>query len=579
LLYEAHPAALLILDGDDGEDGRLPLHLALGAPARGRGRGTEDKEDKEFDYDEEEEAVPRLILEAGPSAAATADWSRGGRYPLHVAIQGRWSAGLIQAILAAYPDAATELVRNSGGTTTALHMLADVRDQYDAEEVADIASAILEVRPDAAKVQDGRGRLPLHAACVSSSANSKGGRNDTKQAKKKKKKKKKSSTPTLVQMLLDAHADGVGAKDSEGNLPLHLAVAAFDASAALALLELDSDGAKDNDRPPLHIACGSLLTAYDPYSGKEDAVDRILSRLLDIYPEAAAMSDEDGRFPLSILLDRPNVLERVQPATFQALLDANPEAASHRVGDSGDYPLQKAINYMRNSKDPSRSLAMMELLLGGHPDIIKNANDRGTVVFQQVLTQAQGTATQMEANNALGALARRIFDLYPDAASLRDSSGNHPLHSLARIMGQTAGSSKRVAAWAALFRDVLDADSSPADMPDRKGRPPLHVLCFHLGDAAYDGEDGDKYERAADFDTAVRALIAKSSNVLRLEDDDGQTPLDLLSRELKGRSSAKLSQTLNFVKEEIRQARKSVPRRASSDETTAESSATANDEL
>jgi len=185
----------------------------------------------------------------------------------------------------------------------------------------------------------------------------------------------------------------------------------------------------------------------------------------------------------------------------------------------------------------------------------------------------------MEANNALGALARKLFDRYPEAASFRDTSGNHPLHSLARIMGQTAGSSKRVATWADLFRDVLDADSSLADVPDRKGRPPLHVLCFHLGDAAYDSEDGEKYERAADFDTAVRALIAKSSNVLRLEDDDGQTPLDLLSRELKGRSSAKLSQTLNFVKEEIRQARKSVPRRVSSQESTTESSVTTNDEL
>ena len=48
--------------------------------------------------------------------------------------------------------------------------------------------------------------------------------------------------------------------------------------------------------------------------------------------------------------------------------------------------------------------------------------------------------------------------------------------------------------------------------------------------------------------------------MLRLEDKDGQTPLDLLSRELKGASSSKLSQTLVLVKDLVKQARKTAPK-------------------
>lgn len=121
---------------------------------------------------------------------------------------------------------------------------------------------------------------------------------------------------------------------------------------------------------------------------------------------------------------------------------------------------------------------------------------------------------------------------------------------------------------------MLDADSALADVADNKGRPPLHILCFHLGDAAYDNEDGSQYERSAEFDDAVRTLIGKSSNVLRFRDIDGQSPIDLLNRELKGRSSTKLSQTLQFVKEEIIDARKKLPRKNSE-----VASQTTNDEL
>ena len=568
LLVEAYPAAVLILDGDDGEDGRLPLHLALGAPQRGGGGtsrgGTKSNNDKVIQY----------LLSVGPSASATVD-AMTGMYPLHVAIQRHKSPTVVKAILEAYPDAAVELVGAATDQTSALHLLASVQDQYTSEEAVEIARAILEVRSESVKIVKGSGRLPLHLA--SDTSDDRGSGKSKKQQKKKKtKNKKRDAIPekNLVGTLLDADPDGARVKDADGNLPLHYAVASFDANTAMQLLEVYEDGAKDEEHPLLPIACGSLKTLYEPYRGEEDAVDRILKRLLDIYPDAAKSAGDDGKLPLSILLDRPNILEHVDPTTFKSLLDANIEVARHRVNDAGDYPLQKAISNMRNSKDPGRSLALVEMLMDAYPDVVREKNDRGVTLFQQVLTQAQGTVRQFDGSHALSKLARRLYELYPEAVSIVGPSEHYPLHSLARIMGQTAGSSNRVSTWAPLFRDVLDVDSTLADVPDNKGRPPLHIMCFHLGDAAYDNEDGGQYERSEDFDSAVRDLIAKSSNVLRFEDKDGQSPIDLLKRELKGRSSTKLSQTLQFVKEEIKEAKKRFPTR-----TTEDASDTTQDEL
>ena len=543
LLVEAYPASVLILDGDDGEDGRLPLHLALSAPQRGG--NTTNNNDGAVQY----------LLESGPSASATVD-TMTGMYPLHMAIQRHRSPAVIKVILGAYPEAAVEVVGED--QSTALHMLAAAQDRYTPAEGVDIAQAILEVKPESVLILDGSGRLPLHLACDTSDD---GGRGKSKTTTKKKMPNKKKPTPTntLVGILLAAYQDGARVKDSDGNLPLHFAVAAFDSDATMQLLDVYEDGAKDGECPLLHIACGSLKTAYEPYGGKKDAADRILLRLLSTYPDAAMIPGDDGKLPLSILLDRPNILEHIEPTTFKSLLDANPEAARHRVDDVGDYPLQKAIGNMRNSKDSGRNLELVELLMETYPDVVREKNDRGVTLLQQVLTQAHGTARQSHGSKILGQLARRLYELYPEAVSIVDLSGHYPLHSLARIMGQTAGSSSRVSILAPLFRDVMDADSTLTDVPDNKGRPPLNILCFHLGDAACDNEDGSQYERSAEFNSAVRALIAKSLNVLRFEDKDGQSPIDLLNRELKGRHSTELSQTLQFVKEEIKEARKKVP--------------------
>ena len=110
----------------------------------------------------------------------------------------------------------------------------------------------------------------------------------------------------------------------------------------------------------------------------------------------------------------------------------------------------------------------------------------------------------MEVGEALSSLAQKLFDLYPEAASLGDPSEHYPLHRLARIVGQTAGGNQGVATWMFLFRDVMEKEPSVADKPDTKGRPPLHILCFHLGDAAYDNEGVGQYERSSEFDDTVR---------------------------------------------------------------------------
>jgi len=547
LLIEAYPDGLLVSDASNA----LPLHLALKASPRG-GVSTKAKGVKSPRVVDQ---VAHTVLTTRPDLASVTD-PDSTLLPLHIAITKIKPPFLVKEILNAYPDAAKELVGEGDKKVSALHVLATVRDQYLPEEVNEIASALLDVKPECAKLKDGMGRLPLHAA----SDEAEKVRKRTERTKKKSKKTSITSSDVLLQTLLQAYPEAVQERDNGGKLPLHYSVAALDAATTIKLLDSYQDAAKSQDQLPLHIACGSLRSPYEQYEGDPEAVDVIIRRLLDIYPEAASIGDKDGSLPLAILSRMPNIMQYVREETFQALVDANPNAAQAKYGD-GPYPIHEVIHNLHYGDNPTLALPFTRSLLGAYPKAVEEEDGRSNLPLHHALAHAQGAEKQAESSKVLGDIARLLYNEYPKAVSFADRSEHYPLHHIARIMGQTAGSSKRAPFWAPLFMDIMNQDESILEKLDTKGRSPLHVLCFHLGDAAVDNEDGATYERSPEFDDVIRTIVLRSAPVLRLEDVDGQTPFYMLNREL-GRGSDKLAGTLRFVKDEINMAKRKAPEKS-----------------
>ena len=547
LLIEAYPPGLSVTDASNA----LPLHLALNSnPPRG-GASTKAKGGK---LPRVVDQVAHTVLMARPDLASVAD-PETALLPLHLAITKIKPPFLVKEILNAHPDAAEELVGEGDKKVTALHVLAAVRDQYRPEEVNEIASALLDAKPECAKLKDWMGRLPLHAASDEAEKVSK----RTERTKKKSKKTSITSGEVLLQTLLQAYPEAVQERDDGGKLPLHYSVAALDAATTIKLLDSYQDAAKSQDLLPLHIACGSLRSPYEQYEGDPEAVDVIIRRLLDIYPEAASIGDKDGSLPLAILSRMPNIMQHVREDTFQALVDANPNAAQAMYGD-GTYPIHEVIHNLHYGDNPTLALSFTRSLLGAYPKAVEEEDARGNLPLHHALAHAQGAENQAKSSKVLGDIARLLYNAYPNAVSFADRSEHYPLHHIARIMGQTAGSSKRAPFWAPLFMDIMNQDESILEKLDTKERSPLHVLCFHLGDAAVDNEDGVAYDRSPEFDDVIRTIVSRSAPVLRLEDLDGQTPFYMLNREL-GRGSDKLGGTLRFVKDEINKAKRKAPKK------------------
>lgn len=138
---------------------------------------------------------------------------------------------------------------------------------------------------------------------------------------------------------------------------------------------------------------------------KEDSSDEfsldVASVLLDSYPEAVQIQDEDGYLPLHIACENKPSLNII---IF--LLDVYPKAAQIK-GTFGCLPLHIAC---RNGA----SADVVEILLRAYPKAVQMQNIHGWLPIH-------GTC---ETN-----IVRTLLEAYPDGAMVPDGDGRLPLHS------------------------------------------------------------------------------------------------------------------------------------------------------
>eukprot|EP01034_Spumella_vulgaris_P024579 gene24579-30945_t len=178
----------------------------------------------------------------------------------------------------------------------------------------DTIRVLLHSTPDAARVEDNFGRLPLHVAVD-----------------------RDKPWMFAIEHLMHAYPEALNRRDSGGRLPLHIAVDRQEPSVDLVRLLLSryptaASARRGVGRLPLHYAVFAekpslevlqcLLAAFPEGASTADvygrlplhyAVDKavpdtaVIKYLLEVYPEGASVRDTHMRLPLTICIDRDHI--------------------------------------------------------------------------------------------------------------------------------------------------------------------------------------------------------------------------------------------------------------------------------
>lgn len=323
-------------------------------------------------------------------------------------------------------------VRRRGGTE--LHVL--LAQRATASEVL----ALLADQPLLAQVPDDYDTLPLYTACRTRAA----GR--------------------VIKQLVALYPEAAGTT-GEDELPLHAALEAHKSagdaewlSGMLALVAASPAAAAAPDefgRLPLHMA-----------AALDDVPAALISALIEAYPAGASTpSGFDESTPLHSLVRR----QRIDADAFAALLTAAPEAAA-MADDDGDYPLHTAAK-------AGAPLAIVTALIAANPEAASKPGEGGCLPLHFALQrqpamrpagvvdalQAACPAALMEASDAAGEVGVR-------------SGGELPLHAALRAL--RACSASQVAAETDNLLRLLHANPAAAGERTQDGWFPLSIAAL-----------------------------------------------------------------------------------------------------
>jgi hypothetical protein len=192
-----------------------------------------------------------------------------------------------------YPQAAAHLDRSG---CLPLHVIAMHGEFWD-----DQVEAVYTAHPQAVQVRAGPSwdrRLPIHMAAANL-----------------------DSGESLLTRLVELHPRGPSMADRQGKLPLHLACdlgKEWDAIKAIYDAFPDAlEKAEENARGwlPLHVVAACANASSD-----------LLRKLVELYSEAASVSDRNGRFPLHLAC----LSAKSWKGGLECLFDANPAAVDTR---------------------------------------------------------------------------------------------------------------------------------------------------------------------------------------------------------------------------------------------------------
>lgn len=208
-----------------------------------------------------------------------------GNLPLHSAASFRAPLEVAEALLEAYPEAAS-MTNNYGNL--ALHFTAWKKGPLDVEKL------LLKVYPDGAAQKNNHGNLPLHYAAHY------------------------NAPLEVVEALYHAYPEGAAQKNNDNNTPLDLAIADGASPNVVALLQGKSVPPTDDE--VLEQAKGrcermekELQRHMEHHDTSQDDVDMVLSILMDIRDTHEHALYSAGIDPAAVG-DRDSLLDQVRPS-------------------------------------------------------------------------------------------------------------------------------------------------------------------------------------------------------------------------------------------------------------------------
>eukprot|EP01038_Epipyxis_sp_PR26KG_P006848 gene6848-9375_t len=309
----------------------------------------------------------------------------------------------IQLLLSSYPDA-VKLKDNNGNLPLHLSIIE--------KSSIEIIQLLLSSYPDAIKVKNNDDYLPLHLSII------------------------EKSSIEIIQLLLSSYPDAIEVKNYYGNYPLHLSIIEKSSFEIIRLLLSSYPDAikvnNNNGNFPLHLSIIEISSF------------KVIQLLLSNYPDAMKLKGSNGNLPLHVAILKKSSFEIIQ-----LLLSSYPDAINLEVnnGYNSNYYLPLHLAVMKKS-----SFVIIQLLLFTYPDAIKVKDYSGnyplhlSIIYKssieiiQLLLSNYPDAIKVNNNNGnfslhLSIIAKSSIEIiqlllsnYPDAIKVNNNNGNYPLH-------------------------------------------------------------------------------------------------------------------------------------------------------
>lgn len=264
------------------------------------------------------------VIDNGPRHALEVDYCEEGN-PLMYYIARRKSVNLttVKILVDSYPKKSTSLVSNC---TYKLELIPIqfLLANSDINNHLEIASYLLEVKPDTIHELDRRGRTLLHLACMNKKTdlalvqflynkmpeavqmkdNDRGGSSYGRSSREVGGRlpihklcdnygMDKDASLEILRFILNIDPNFLQMRDIEGNLPIHEAARSMPASFCKVMMDAYPESLKlanHRGKLPIHLACGLGNSSY-----KEDPVDKVRF-MLQLYPELSNMGEEGSNW-------------------------------------------------------------------------------------------------------------------------------------------------------------------------------------------------------------------------------------------------------------------------------------------
>jgi ankyrin repeat protein len=238
----------------------------------------------------------------------------------------------------------------------------------------------------------------------------------------------------------------IAQSDNKGNLLLHVMLFSEMVSVEDALMMMEKYPAAlqyidDYDNLPLHVEC------------KMQCKPLIISKCIELYPEALSKANKKGYLPLHLLLLKKSSSE----ITGEFMIEKYPAALLHQDAN-GDLPLHiECANRCRSS--------IIAKCIELYPEALSKANKKGYLPLHLLLLKKSSSAI----------VAEIMIEKYPAALAHQNANGDLPLHVECFIHSRPSILSKCIK----LYPGALA-------LTTRRGHLPLHLLLMNESSSADD---------------------------------------------------------------------------------------------